>query len=384
MSDMSHVRDMMRSAIGEGLSELHFFESACPSYQFRVTDATSSEVDEWGWDVKLGVVADTATLRPTCLVELEMQAAFEILTGSANVMSLLDSGRLRVGGLVDDVVALGSIFVPPEQRVLATAPPPSTTRRKRLAAAAEDAMTRTIGHIPPRMREMLSLWVEHRIDRCRLDHWTKICVPDLEVSPWEDSARLGIDELFDRAFDGLRAEAQLILDGKVRPPHYGVQPSAPDEPIRNRPQGWRNWTFIEDFEWRPAHCELFPVAKKLLEEVHERVTVCHASFLVMEPGVFLPTHSDAAGWAVSYNYGIIVPPDCHLTVAREQRQNREGQALAFNDSFIHKAANDSDKTRIVFQVICANPGLTADERRCLESISKTLPAGALVYAIEQS
>jgi hypothetical protein len=236
--------------------------------------------------------------------------------------------------------------------------------------------------VPPRIRKMLELWVEHRMDQCRLDHWTTMCIPDLDVTPYFDSAKLGFDPLFEAAYEELRKEAKQIADKVVRAPHYGVSVDEPDAPIRGRPDGWRNWTFVEDFVVREDSKKAFPAAGALIAKISELTTVCHASFLVMEPGCVLRTHSDAAGWVVSYNYGLIVPPECHITVARERRHHRERASLTFNDSFIHRAANESDATRILLQIVCANPLLDREEQRAMREVSEILPKGALIYAIQ--
>ncbi|MGN6105560.1 MAG: aspartyl/asparaginyl beta-hydroxylase domain-containing protein [Kofleriaceae bacterium] len=81
-----------------------------------------------------------------------------------------------------------------------------------------------------------------------------------------------------------------------------------------------------------------------------------AGFSRLAPGTRIQPH---VGWVTTVyraHLGLIVPPDCALRVGDETRAWREGEALVFDDTTLHEAWNDSDRTRTVLLFDFVRPG----------------------------
>jgi hypothetical protein len=377
---MESETDTAMAMIAEFLMGVAFREGELPTYQFRITDEESKE-HVWTWHPLKGLRRDAAA-EPTCVVEVMTSALTELFAGLADPMTMLGEGRIRIGGLGDDIMALGRLLVPPdhadELQTAFSTPAASIDQKRAIAMEAEKLMEKNVGHVPERLRRMLSMWIDHIIDHCLLDHWVRVCVPDLEVRPWVTPDESVVAMCHD-AHEELRKEAQKFVSGDVKAPHYGQSMEKGEEPTAGRPRGFRHWNLVENFEIVPDNASPFPAASRLTSKICEKWTVMMAGFLVLEPGAIVDTHADASGWALSYHYGLIVPEKCYLKVAGETRFQGERRALLFNDSFIHSAGNLSKQTRVVFNVVCGNPSLNDAERGCLRDIAKLLPAGSLAY-----
>ena len=153
-----------------------------------------------------------------------------------------------------------------------------------------------------------------------------------------------------------------------------------DEPAPNRPRGWRQYNLVQNFERIPQHCEQFPIAAKLIDDLARDYAVIQSGFLIMEPQTVLGLHSDSANWCLDYHYGLVVPEKCYLVVAGERRDHCEGKSILFEDTFAHMAANESNSPRVVFNLVFANPQLTRDEVGAIRMLVDELPVGALVFA----
>lgn len=384
-SDTSSANDASVEPILARLDELLcrgvFFVGHAPVYEFRVRASGGDVV--FTWDPERGIERRAAS-RPTCIVDMDLAAARELAFGTASPPSLLASGRVRVGGLVDAIEGLGSVFAPPAERGAIAAQRVDTVmppcRRRALAAMVDEKLAR-IGSKTSldRVRRMLHLWTEHSIDRCQLDQWVRSPFPDLPVTAWVDPRELEVDAIVRRSHDGLLAEAKRFLH-EVKAPHYAGRYDAPDETAANRPQGWRQWHIVSNFEFDAEHAARFPVAEAVAREIARDHTILYAYYLILEPGVVLPLHADGVDWALSYHHGLLVPDGAYLTAAHETRKHSVGGSLVFNDSFVHSAGNTGTEPRVVLNIVLANPRLTAIERAGVRCLVESLPSGSLAYA----
>lgn len=378
---MDATAEQLITALDQRLCQGVFFFGNEPRYEFRLRGAAGDIT--WSWDPENGGKRGPAE-RPKCIVDMGMSTAVALLSGSASPPSMLSTGSLRVGGLVEAIEALGSVFAPPPDRSAVTLRRAETAlapyRRRLLAAAVDDKLARlgTKAELA-RLRALLNLWTENEIDRCRLDQWVRSPFPDLAVSPWAETKELEIDDILRDAHDGLVVEAKAFL-GAVRAPHYAGRYETPDDPAANRPKGWRQWHIVSNFAFDPEHAARFPVAERVTRDVARKHTIMHAYYLILEPNVALPLHADGVDWALSYHYGLIVPEGSYLTVAHETRHHAVGRSLLFNDSFVHQAGNKAASPRIVFNIVLANPQLTPTEREGIKCIIASLPEGSISYS----
>ncbi|MCF7222712.1 aspartyl/asparaginyl beta-hydroxylase domain-containing protein [Marilutibacter chinensis] len=95
----------------------------------------------------------------------------------------------------------------------------------------------------------------------------------------------------------------------------------------------------------------------------------------LKPGVVLPPHHGLSNIKLTVHLPVDLPPTgCDITVAGETRIWRDGEFLVFDDSFLHSAANRSDRDRTVMIFDVWHPHLSEDERAALAHAIAVLDA----------
>ncbi|MBB1160978.1 aspartyl/asparaginyl beta-hydroxylase domain-containing protein [Piscinibacter sp. SJAQ100] len=74
-----------------------------------------------------------------------------------------------------------------------------------------------------------------------------------------------------------------------------------------------------------------------------------AMFASLPPGATLVRHRDPYAGSLRYHLGLCTPndPGCFIEVDGERRHWRDGEAMMFDETFIHHAANTTQQPRIV-------------------------------------
>jgi hypothetical protein len=121
--------------------------------------------------------------------------------------------------------------------------------------------------------------------------------------------------------------------------------------------------------WNPALPNGLVATRALLEQVPLAQCPPHAPECFvsrLRPGVVLPPHFGLSNIKLTVHLAIELPPSgCSITVGRETRSWSMDDFLVFDDSFIHTAANHSDRDRTVLIFDIWHPGLSEEERRAL-------------------
>jgi hypothetical protein len=325
------------------------------------------------WDTRNGLTAGGRD-RPTCAVEFASVDAFcRLASLELDFLELAATNQIRIGGLFDDVAAFARLFqrkirIPDEPRLITL--PAAVKQAARDEVLAQIASFDLTPQETLRAEAILSNFAGHRLDRCQLDLIVEMDVPGLQLSPWlESDPQIG--QVFEHSFVALRDEAARLLSGEIAAPPYGGSLDEPDAPT-GRPSGWRHWRLVSGCQTHPAACAATPVAASIVRRVADQNLVVAAEYLVLEPGAQIYPHADGLSWCASVNCGLIVPDGCYLTVAGVTRYHREGQVLVFNDGFIHSAGNDSERPRVLFNVMCANPEFSRREQAVLKATMQTL------------
>ena len=159
----------------------------------------------------------------------------------------------------------------------------------------------------------------------------------------------------------IRAECEALVHGQVRIPGMEELTSYTSGGIHQI--AWKSFmfksgTFIED------NCALAPRTAGLLRGIPGVYT---AFFSVLEPHQHIKAHWGYWKGFVRYHLGVIIPNDncdrkCWIRINpdapaqggdRSQIEQgdtyywRNGQAVLFDDTFLHDAANESDQVRVV-------------------------------------
>lgn len=74
-----------------------------------------------------------------------------------------------------------------------------------------------------------------------------------------------------------------------------------------------------------------------------------AMFTMLPPGARLGKHRDPYAGSLRYHLGLITPNsnDCYISVDDQKYSWRDGEAIMFDETYIHYAENNSDKNRII-------------------------------------
>jgi aspartate beta-hydroxylase len=91
-------------------------------------------------------------------------------------------------------------------------------------------------------------------------------------------------------------------------------------------------------------------------------------FSVLTAGSHILPHRGVTNTRVVCHLPLVVPEDCALVVGGERRAWREGEAVAFDDTYEHEAWNRGARTRVVLIVDVWNPHLTPAERDAVAAL----------------
>lgn len=92
--------------------------------------------------------------------------------------------------------------------------------------------------------------------------------------------------------------------------------------------------------------ELCPHTVALLDSIPN---VKGAMFAMLPPGARLVRHRDPYAGSLRYHLGLQTPnsPDCFISVDGEPYHWRDGEAVVFDETYLHYAENQSDQNRII-------------------------------------
>jgi beta-hydroxylase len=111
--------------------------------------------------------------------------------------------------------------------------------------------------------------------------------------------------------------------------------------------GWKRFYVKWYGEPLPSAAALCPKTVALVESIP---TVNAALFALLPPGGNLGAHRDPFAGSLRYHLGLITPnsPACRIVVDGEPYAWRDGEALLFDETFIHTAENRTDTPRVIF------------------------------------
>lgn len=110
--------------------------------------------------------------------------------------------------------------------------------------------------------------------------------------------------------------------------------------------GWKRFYLKWYDVSHPSATELCPTTVALLKDIPE---VKAAMFASLPPGGRLVRHRDPYAGSLRYHLGLITPNDdgCRIIVDGQPYAWRDGEAVMFDETFIHYAENTTDQPRII-------------------------------------
>ena len=110
--------------------------------------------------------------------------------------------------------------------------------------------------------------------------------------------------------------------------------------------GWKRFYLKWYDEAHPSASELCPRTTELLRTIP---SVKAAMFAELPPRGRLRKHRDPYAGSLRYHLGLVTPGDdrCYIEVDGQRYSWRDGEAVMFDETFIHRAENATDADRII-------------------------------------
>jgi beta-hydroxylase len=111
-------------------------------------------------------------------------------------------------------------------------------------------------------------------------------------------------------------------------------------------RGWKRFYLKWYDDAHPSARELCPRTTELLRSIP---SVKAAMFAELSAGGHLRKHRDPYAGSLRYHLGLVTPNDdrCYIEVDGERYSWRDGEAVMFDETFIHRAENATDSDRII-------------------------------------
>lgn len=111
-------------------------------------------------------------------------------------------------------------------------------------------------------------------------------------------------------------------------------------------RGWKRFYLKWYGDAHPSAQALCPLTTRLVNEIP---SIKAAMFAELPPGSYLGKHRDPWAGSIRYHLGLSTPNDdrCFIEVDRQRHSWRDGEAVFFDETYVHWAENKTDKTRII-------------------------------------
>lgn len=202
-------------------------------------------------------------------------------------------------------------------------------------------------------------------------------IPDLLAKPSFARTELPWTKYIESRFNDIKQEVLNNLNVEEDGTPYLPANLALSEEGWDKIVGRMNWAAIHLYKQGvaadhiiskyPTLCE---VLKELpLTKINDQPSEVFIS--VLKPETKIPPHFGVSNNTLTVHFPLYVPERCGLRVDNETFDQREGEIIAFDDSFDHEAWNNSQQPRLVLIFEVWHPDLTKDEQ---DAISATFDA----------
>jgi beta-hydroxylase len=118
--------------------------------------------------------------------------------------------------------------------------------------------------------------------------------------------------------------------------------------------GWKRFYLKWYDEPLPSARALCPRTVALVNNIR---SINGAMFALLPPGAHLVAHRDPYAGSLRCHLGLVTPNDdrCRIYIDGQPYSWRDGEAIVFDETYIHKAMNDSDRDRIILFCDVARP-----------------------------
>lgn len=205
--------------------------------------------------------------------------------------------------------------------------------------------------------------------------------PDLPTSPYLERNLFPWADALEQSAAEITEELRALLADRERAfaPFLGnLSEASLDGYLRNdraeRPV-WDAFFFYRHGVRENDNHRRCPTTSVLLDAAplaHIRDHAPEVCFSMLTPGTHILPHHGDTNSRVVLHLPLLVPRDCALNVGGETHVWREGEIVAFDDTFEHEAWNRGDRTRVVLIVDAWNPYLSPAECEALTAMVPVL------------
>lgn len=143
----------------------------------------------------------------------------------------------------------------------------------------------------------------------------------------------------------IRQELDSLLDSLNTIPNF--QDISKDQYSITQDNRWKTYFFYAYGLKAEKNCHRCPQTAQLIEQIPGMKT---AFFSILLPHKQIPEHRGPYKGVLRYHLALKVPEaaaNCGITVGGETRHWQEGKSLIFDDTFPHKAWNNTEEIRVV-------------------------------------
>jgi len=285
-----------------------------------------------------------------------------------------------IGDDLDPAVRLarGRVDLDPEiRRRSATADRVMREHFTRLHARAIDdferAAARSGGH-PDLARVRAAIWVQTHdrpfAYRTPAQRPSLFYMPDLPAREFTPREELPWAAVIEAHVGAIRDEyLAAIADGAQQSPYVDAGARSP---MWRQLRGNPDWSALHLYKLAEptALAGRFPKTLAALADV-DVVRIAgkpmELFFSRLKPGTHIPPHFGIANNRITVHLPLIVPGDCEIRVGNLKHRWREGEIMAFDDSFEHEAWNRASADRVVLIFEAHHPDLARAEREAIQS-----------------
>ena len=152
-------------------------------------------------------------------------------------------------------------------------------------------------------------------------------------------------------FPTIRDEAlSVYADGKIDY-NAGQQDLAF---VAFKKRGWKRFHMKWYGDFLPSARERAPKTVALLDSIPD---VNSAAFTLLPPGKKLGKHRDPFASSLRYHLGLVCPkePGCRIWVDGDEHTWKDGEAVVFDETYVHWAENKTEEPRLILFVDFTRP-----------------------------
>jgi aspartate beta-hydroxylase len=187
--------------------------------------------------------------------------------------------------------------------------------------------------------------------------------PGLTARPWWEPEAIPWIRQLEAAHDAIREEYLGLKTQEIGAYETGYVSAGEAADSTVRPEGWKAFYFQSAFRPLAKNRARCPRTAAVLGSVP---AAREALFSILDPGTGIPPHVDDLNFVITVHLGLVIPPDCSITVGGKTGTWREGRCIVIDTSFEHEAYNRSSERRAVLLIDTWHPDLTPVELQAIE------------------